>query len=129
MVSICGAILRPISACALLVAVLGAARALADDISGTYDVVGVEPSGIRYEGTAIIRMTGDAKAEVELTLKSGTILGRCMMLAAEVACYAGAGGDQHTLGIYRRQPNGELAGRWVHSGLDGVGTETPTPRP
>ena len=99
----------------------------ADDLSGTYLVSGVEPSGVPYETTAEITTTGSTTAAITLEGAAGPYHGLCMVTELVVACHAETGGGYFSIVVYERLSEGVLSGIWTHSAYRGLGEETLTP--
>ena len=96
------------------------------DISGEYDVEGVNQDGSQYSGEATITKVGDSYninwlIADQTQTGEGTLTGNTF----RVTWSAGdIGGD----GVYTLQSNGVLEGTWTQDDVDGSGTETLTPK-
>jgi hypothetical protein len=116
-------VLAPLTALMLVVST----QCHADDISGTYKVVGKDTLNKPYAGTATITMTGDAKCAIVMSTLAGVVAGHCMVTERSVAAFARLTDDLHTMAIYVRGAEGVLSGIWVESAYKGTGSETLTP--
>ena len=98
--------------------------ASAQSIAGRYQVEGTNPNGSAYSGTAEIVQTSAATCRI--TWHVGSEWRGICMLSGDVFAAAYTSGDSSGLLIYRRQPDGRLAGEWTLGAGEG-GTETLIP--
>jgi hypothetical protein len=103
--------------------------ALAADgnVGGKYDVLGKNPNGSEYSGTAEIVVTTENTCRIIWTTGSTSSEGICMR--NDNAFAAGyVLGDKVGLVIYQMMGDGSMAGLWTVADESGVGTEILTPR-
>jgi hypothetical protein len=110
------------------VALLGSTFGVsAQQIGGTYDVLGTNLDGSQYKGTAEIKGVTDTTCEIYRTTGGTTSQGICMRNGP--AFSAGyVMGDKVGLVIYQIMENGTLDGLWTIAGSPGNGTEVLTPQ-
>jgi hypothetical protein len=103
-----------------------ASTASAQDIGGSYAVLGTNLDGSAYEGTAQITWTSDVTCAIDWTTGATTSTGICMRDGnAFVAGYVLQ--DKIGLVIYLVGADGTLTGSWTVDGLNAVGTEVLSP--
>lgn len=115
-------------ACGPAVSGAGATSApVGRDISGTYDVAGINLEGNRYKGVVVITHDGPNQYTLNWTIGVGTQAGTGTLngdtLTATWADEVNSGDVTYTL-----QPDGSLSGDWTQKGKSGTGTETLTPQ-
>ena len=117
-------------ALALVLVVSAPSQAAADmDLSGKYDVSGVNPNGKEYRGTAKIEKVGDIYRVTWLIGKEehhgvGLIQGDVLSVAWVIT----AGGTDAGVVAYKIKKNGTLDGKWINDyEAGGVLPETLTP--
>ena len=112
---------------AAVVLAAGCLTANAAEVGGEYEVLGKNPDGSRYSGTAVITPTADYTCNIDWRLGSQDTHGICM-LVSDVAFAAGYTlGKKVGLAIYVINDDGSLDGRWTIAEEDGLGTETLIP--
>jgi len=109
-----------------LIFVLTATAAVAQDVSGLYNVEGRNFDGSRYRGTAGITVTSKNTCRIAWNTGS-TFEGICMRNGSTFAATFGQGSSQGLI-IYQIRPDGRMEGLWTVADREGVGTETLTPR-
>jgi hypothetical protein len=116
--------MRPLSFVLLLVVSL-VSPAAAQNIGGTYAVVGKNFDGSPYAGTVRITPIGSTCRIVWQT--GSTAEGMCMLSGKTLAAFYRIGPD-FGLAIYELEPDGSLTGRWGLTDKEGVGVEVLTPQ-
>jgi hypothetical protein len=110
-------------------AALFCSGALAADgnVGGNYNVLGKNPNGSEYSGTAEIIVTTESTCRIIWTTGSTNSEGICMR--NDNAFAAGyVLGEKVGLVIYQMMDDGSMAGLWTVADEPGVGTEILTPR-
>ena len=104
-----------------------AAPAWAQDIGGTYSVLGTNHDGSTYSGDATITLTSDTTCEIVWETGGSTSNGICSRNNDAFAA-AYVLGESMGLVIYKVQPDGTMQGLWTLQGQSGTGTEVLTPK-
>jgi len=103
-----------------------ASAALAQSLSGRYQVAGTNFNGSPYSGTAEIFTTSDTTCRITWRTGGTSAHGICMRNATTfVAAYILDG--KQGLVIYDIKPNGSIEGTWTIADQNGIGTERLTP--
>ena len=108
----------------IFASVAGAAEG---DVGGVYDVLGKNPDGSSYKGTATIEVTSANTCRITWQTGSSSSNGICMRNRASFA----AGyvlGDKVGLVVYEMQDDGSMVGLWTIADQAGVGSEVLTPQ-
>ncbi|GIK80032.1 MAG: hypothetical protein BroJett024_11370 [Alphaproteobacteria bacterium] len=114
--------IRILAVLAAAAAVLFAAGASAQSVSGRYQVVGTNFNGSPYAGTAEIFQTSSTTCRMTWRTGSTTSRGICMRNASTfVAAYSMGRG--YGLVVYEIKPDGALEGTWTAADREGLGTE------
>jgi hypothetical protein len=115
-------------ALAVSVTVLASAAFAAEgDVGGSYDVLGKNPDGSQYKGTAEIEVTSANTCRITWQTGGSSSSGICMRNG--IAFAAGYQlGDKVGLVIYEIKDDGSMVGLWTVADQSGVGTEVLTPQ-
>ena len=113
-----------LAAASVLACIAGAASA--QNLGGRYQVIGKNPNGSPYSGTAQITVTSNTTCRIVWTTGSTTSNGICMRNGiAFSAAYSLAG--KVGLVIYEIKNDGTLDGLWTIADQNGVGGERLVP--
>jgi hypothetical protein len=104
-----------------------AARADTLTLAPKYDVVGTNPNGSKYSGTATIEVISDTTFAIRWQIGSSGFKGFGMRMNDSLAATYVIGGDPGLI-IYKVEDGGVLSGLWSVRGHDGSGTERLTPQ-
>jgi opacity protein-like surface antigen len=104
-----------------------ATAAHAVDIGGSYRVVGKNPDGSEYTGTAEIVVTSKNTCRISWTTGGSTSEGICMRNGIAFAASYVLGKDVGLV-IYEVNNNGSMDGIWTIADTEGVGSESLIPR-
>lgn len=99
----------------------------AKDISGTYEVTGVNLDGNNYQGEVKLTSLGKTTYTMDWTIGSGTQSGTGTLSGNTLTADWTDGTHSGTV-TYTLQSDGSLSGSWTQEGVDGKGTETLTPK-
>ena len=91
-----------------------------------YGIVGSNPDGQQYIGTARITPTGEATCEIEWMVAGAPSSGICVMRETAIAAAYSLDGKQGVI-VYEIMADGTLRGTWLIDGFSGTGTEVLTP--
>ena len=119
--------LKTLALAASIVAFASAASAAEGDVGGSYDVLGKNPDGSEYKGTAVIQVTTENTRRITWQTGSSTSSGICMRNGNAFA----AGyqlGTAVGLIIYELKDDGSMVGNWTIADQAGVGSEVLTPQ-
>jgi hypothetical protein len=115
---------RGIAAAAVLICL--AVPASAQNLGGRYQVIGKNPNGSAYSGTAEIIVTSANTCRIEWVTGGTTSRGICMRNG--IAFSAGYSmGNKVGLVIYEIKGDGTLEGLWTVADQEGVGGERLVP--
>ena len=95
-------------------------------LAPTYDVVGTNPDGSQYKGTANVEVISNTTFRIRWQIGSSTIDGFGMRMSDALAAAYVIGGEPGLV-IYKVQGDG-FDGLWAIRGHNGNGTEHLTPR-
>ncbi len=95
-------------------------------LASKYDVVGTNPDGSKYKGTADVEVISNSTFTIKWSIRSSTIEGFGMRMNDSLAATYQINGEPGLV-IYRVDGNG-LDGLWAIRGHNGGGTEHLTPR-
>ena len=95
-------------------------------MASKYDVVGTNPDGSGYKGTANVEVISDTTFTIVWSVGGSTIKGFGMRMNDSLAATYAINGEPGLV-IYRVQGDG-LDGLWAIRGHNGSGTEHLTPR-
>jgi hypothetical protein len=109
----------------ILVAI--AARADTLTLASKYDVVGTNPNGSKYAGTATIEVISDTTFSIRWDIGSSVFKGFGMRMNDSLAATYVISGDPGLI-IYKVEDGGVLSGLWSVRGHNGSGTERLTPQ-
>ena len=112
---------------AVLLTLVLAGGATAQDIGGFYDVQGTNFNGSPYSGQAKITINSNTTCEIEWITGGTSSKGFCMRNNDAFAAGYVMGNDLGLI-IYKAKPDGSLEGVWTIRGQSGAGTETLTPK-
>jgi len=104
-----------------------AARADTLMLAPKYDVVGTNPNGSKYAGTATIEVISDTTFAIRWEIGSSVFKGFGVRMNDSVAATYMIGGDPGLI-IYKVDDSGVLSGLWSVRGHNGSGTERLTPQ-
>jgi hypothetical protein len=110
-----------------LAAALMAVPAVAQEVTH-YGIVGSNPDGQQYIGTARITPTGEATCEIHWIVADAPSSGICVRRETAIAA-AYTLDDRQGVTVYEIMADGTLKGTWTIDGFGGVGTEVLTPAP
>jgi len=112
-----------LASCAVVIATAGAAQA--QNVAGSYNVIGVTVNGTDYRGRARIVITSENSCRIIWDV--GTVSeGICMRNSnAFTAAYSLKG--KVGLAIYQIMTDGSMQGLWTLADTQGVGRETLVP--
>ena len=119
--------LKTLALAASIVAFASTASAAEGDVGGSYDVLGKNPDGSEYKGTAVIQVTTENTCRITWQTGSSTSSGICMRNGNAFA----AGyqlGTAVGLIIYELKDDGSMVGIWTIADQAGVGSEVLTPQ-
>ena len=119
--------LKTLFIAASLTVLASAAVAAEGDVGGTYDVLGKNPNGSEYKGTATIEVTTENTCRISWQTGSSTSSGICMRNGAAFAA-AYVLGDKVGLVVYEMKDDGSMVGLWTIADQAGVGSELLTPQ-
>jgi hypothetical protein len=108
-------------------AIVFSSGAHAVDIGGSYRVVGKNPNGSEYSGTAEIVVTTGNTCRITWVTGGTTSQGICMRNGIAFAASYVLGNDIGLI-IYEVNNNGSMDGLWTIADTPGVGTESLIPR-
>lgn|SRR5574341_1710283 len=97
------------------------------DIAGDYSVSGVNLDGESYSGEATITSEGGNDYTIEWRIGADSYSGS-LTVAGSAASGTWETGDGTGTVSYTIEDDGTLAGTWTLGGVEGVGTETLTPK-
>src|SRR5262245_6911788 len=116
----------PVLVAALLI-LFGPAVCAGENLSGAYDVSGINPNGSRYKGTATITI-GEKKCRVNWKIPATTAYGNCELKGDQFTVYFTLNGAKGVV-VYKLQRNGTLVGSWwMNTSRKSKGRETLRPR-
>jgi len=119
--------LKILALAASLTIVASAAVAAGADVGGAYDVLGKNPDGSEYKGTATIEVTSENTCRITWQTGSSSSNGICMRNGASFAAgYVLA--DKVGLVVYEMKDDGSMIGLWTIADQAGVGSEVLTPQ-
>ena len=95
-------------------------------LASTYDVVGTNPDGSKYRGTANVEVVSNSTFTIKWLIGGSTIEGFGMRMNDSLAATYRINGEPGLV-IYKVEGNG-LDGLWAIRGHNGNGTEHLTPR-
>ncbi len=95
-------------------------------LASTYDAVGTNPDGSKYEGMAHVRVISDTTFTIEWSIGDATYQGFGMRMNDSLAASYMIDGEPGLI-LYKVDGNG-IHGLWTIRGHDGSGTETLRPR-
>jgi hypothetical protein len=119
--------LKALALAASIITFASAASAAEGDVGGSYDVLGKNPDGSEYSGTAVIQVTSENTCRITWQTGGTTSSGICMRNGHAFA----AGyqlGDKVGLIIYDLKGDGSIVGIWTIADQAGVGSEVLTPQ-
>lgn len=118
-----------IRALCTIVFLLVAMSARADTLmlSPKYDVVGTNPNGSKYSGTATIDVISDSTFSIRWSVGGSAYKGFGMRMNDALAATYVIDGDPGLI-IYKVDESGTLNGLWSVRGRNGSGTERLTPQ-
>ena len=108
----------------LVVALPASAETLT--LASKYDVVGTNPDGSKYKGTADVDVISNSTFKIKWSIGTSTIEGFGMRMNNSLAATYEINGEAGLV-IYRLDGNG-FDGLWAIRGHNGSGTEHLTPR-
>ncbi|MBV1699211.1 MAG: hypothetical protein KGQ47_12790 [Hyphomicrobiales bacterium] len=95
-------------------------------LASKYDVVGTNPDGSKYRGTADVNVISNSTFTIKWAIGTSTIEGFGMRMNNSLAATYEINGEPGLV-IYRLEGNG-FDGLWAIRGHNGTGTEHLTPR-
>jgi len=119
--------LKSLTLAASIIVLASAAHAAEGDVGGSYDVLGKNPDGSEYKGTAEIQVTSENTCRITWQTGGSSSSGICMRNGNAFA----AGyqlGDKVGLVIYEMKGDGSMVGVWTIADQTGVGAEVLTPQ-
>jgi hypothetical protein len=96
-------------------------------LAPTYDVVGTNPNGSKYTGTATIDIISDSTFAIQWNIGGAVFKGFGMRMNDALAATYVIDGDPGLI-IYKVDDSGTLNGLWSVRGRNGSGTERLTPQ-
>jgi hypothetical protein len=119
--------LKNLMLAASIIVLASAASAAEGDVGGSYDVLGKNPDGSEYKGTAVIEVTTENTCRITWQTGGSSSSGICMRNGnAFAAGYAL--GEKVGLVIYEMKGDGSMVGVWTIADQAGVGSEVLTPQ-
>jgi hypothetical protein len=119
--------LKTLALAASLAMLASAAGAAEGDVGGSYDVLGKNPDGSGYKGTAEIQVTTENTCRITWQTGGSSSSGICMRNG--IAFAAGYQlRDKVGLIIYEIKDDGSMVGLWTIADQAGIGTEVLTPQ-
>ena len=119
--------LKSLLIAASLTMLASVAVAAEGDVGGGYNVLGKNPDGSEYKGTATIEVTSENTCRITWQTGSSSSSGICMRNGPAFAA-AYVLGDKVGLIIYELKDDGTIDGLWTIADQPGVGTEVLTPQ-
>jgi len=119
--------LRTLALAVSLTVLASAAGAAEGDVGGSYDVLGKNPDGSQYKGTAAIDVTSENTCRITWQTGSSNSDGICMRNGIAFAA-AYKLGEKVGLIIYEIKDDGSMVGLWTIADQAGVGSEVLTPQ-
>jgi hypothetical protein len=117
---------RLAAAAAILIA--GVATASAQQLTGTYQVIGDNGNGTGYRGVAAISGTAGGNCAIRWQIPNTPPTQGFCMRQGNVLSAAYRLGDSIGLVVYRLNDDGSLDGTWTIAGKEGVGKERLVPQ-
>jgi hypothetical protein len=118
---------RLMLAASLAILTSGAAVAASGEVEGTYDVLGKNPDGSEYKGTATIEVTSANTCRITWQTGASSSDGICMRNGSSFAAGCVLG-DKVGLVVYDMKDDGSMVGLWTIADQAGVGSEVLTPQ-
>jgi hypothetical protein len=120
--------LKTLALVASLTLLASVAIAAEGDVGGSYDVLGKNPDGSEYKGTATIEVTSENTCRISWQTGGTTSSGICMRNGIAFAA-AYQLHDKVGLIIYEIKDGRSMVGAWTIADQAGVGSEVLTPQP